>query len=92
MHPAATASVIQLAPPPHARSQPGPTNPAAPARPPPRAAQAFLKGIAARNNLSPSEYCTTLVPALEWLMQCAAEQDGREESLSQMVRAISLGT
>lgn len=51
------------------------------------ASEAFLKGIAARNNLSPSEYCTTLVPALEWLMQCAAEQDGREESLGQMVRA-----
>jgi hypothetical protein len=57
---------------------------------PPCAAQAFLKGIASRNNLSPSEYFTTLVPALEWLMQCAAEQDGREESLGQMVRAIGL--
>ena len=68
--------------PPHARS--------CPPRPPPRAAQAFLKGVAARNNLSPSEYCTTLVPALEWLMQCAAEQDGREESLGQMVRAVGL--
>ena len=68
------------------------TQPATPRTPPapPRTSQAFLKGIASRNNLSPSEYFTTLVPALEWLMQCAAEQDGREESLGQMVRAIGL--
>ena len=67
-----------------------PTHPACTPPAPPRTSQAFLKGIASRNNLSPSEYFTTLVPALEWLMQCAAEQDGREESLGQMVRAIGL--
>eukprot|EP00908_Phaeocystis_cordata_P013604 Transcript_2467.p1 GENE.Transcript_2467~~Transcript_2467.p1 ORF type:complete len:958 (-),score=551.03 Transcript_2467:62-2863(-) len=51
------------------------------------ASEAFLKSVTSRASLSPTEYFSTLVPALEWLMQCAAEQDGREEMLGQMIRS-----
>ena len=49
--------------------------------------EAFVKKVTSRASLSPQEYFATLVPGLEWLMQCAAEQDGREEMMGQMIRS-----